>query len=402
MNADKHIFPAEIIEYTAEYHFQEHHSRSKLIYQCILVFLVAALFSILFIKVDVNVKSAGLFRPVGERNEIKALVAGRVDSVLIKENEHVKQGQVLVTIRKEILEDQNTLVEMQQNDLEKQISDLEKLVMAHKKNDWSKRPVLVSGVYSQQFALFLQRVTEARARFEAIKKNYDRYVVLYKKKAVSAAEFDIIKLNYDNIQNELSLIGEEQGSQWQQDLNSLRMDVRELTTKRDQFETEKEFYTLRSTVSGTIQQLKGVQAGSLVSVNEILGEISPDSGLIAETYVLPKDIGLLKKGTTARFQIDAYDYNQWGMVTGRIISISNDIFMEDGQQPYFKVRCLLDKDELELKNGYKGRIKKGMTLQARFFVTRRTLFQLLYDKADDWLNPNMATPNNSQGKTAAL
>jgi HlyD family secretion protein len=65
--------------------------------------------------------------------------------------------------------------------------------------------------------------------------------------------------------------------------------------------------------------------------------------------------------------------------------------MDNGKQPYFKVRCSLDQHELSLKNGYVGKIRKGMTLQARFFVTRRTLFQLLYDKADDWLNPNVTT-----------
>ena len=126
-----------------------------------------------------------------------------------------------------------------------------------------------------------------------------------------------------------------------------------------------------------------------------LGEISPDSGLIAETYVAPKDIGLLKIGTKARFQIDAYNYNEWGMATGKITSISSDIFMQNGAQPFFKVRCLLDKNSLNLKNGYVGKIKKGMTLQARFFVTRRTLFQLLYDKADDWLNPNVIPENKA-------
>ncbi|RZL28184.1 MAG: HlyD family efflux transporter periplasmic adaptor subunit, partial [Pedobacter sp.] len=142
-------------------------------------------------------------------------------------------------------------------------------------------------------------------------------------------------------------------------------------------------------LTGTVQELKGIQPGSSISANEILGEISPDSGLIAETYVQPKDIGLLNIGTKARFQIDAYNYNQWGMATGKIISISSDVFMQNGGQPFFKVRCLLDKNSLNLKNGYVGKIKKGMTLQARFFVTRRTLFQLLYDKADDWLNPNV-------------
>jgi hypothetical protein len=125
-----------------------------------------------------------------------------------------------------------------------------------------------------------------------------------------------------------------------------------------------------------------------VAVNDVIAEISPDGGLIAETYVLPKDVGLLRPGTTANFQVDAFNYNQWGMISGKVVSISNDIFAKEGEQPYFKVRCKLDDNKLELKNGYVGYLKKGMGLQANFYVTRRTLFQLLYDKADDWLNPN--------------
>jgi len=110
---------------------------------------------------------------------------------------------------------------------------------------------------------------------------------------------------------------------------------------------------------------------------------------------------LLKVGTKARFQIDAYNYSEWGMATGKVISISSDVFMENGSQPFFKVRCLLDKNNLKLRNGYQGKIKKGMTLQARFFVTRRTLFQLLYDKADDWLNPNVI-PESKENQVSSL
>lgn len=46
------------------------------------------------------------------------------------------------------------------------------------------------------------------------------------------------------------------------------------------------------------------------------------------------------------------------------------------------------------KNGYKGYLKKGMTLQARFIITERTLWQLLYDKVDDWINPATYHTNN--------
>jgi len=400
MEHQHYIFPQEIIENTAEYHFQYHRSPTKIIYQCLLIFLALVLLTIFFVKVDVNVKSTGLFRPVQERTDIKPLISGRVDSVFIKENTHVKAGQVLLTIKRESLEGRNDLLELQQSDVDAQLSDLEQLLHAYKINDWSKKLKLESGLYSQQYSLFMQRIVEARSRLGLARKNHDRFYYLYQRKAISAVEYDEVKLKLDNIKNELGLIAETQGSRWQTELNALKIQQRQLGAQNEQYDEERDFYTLRAPVTGSVQQLKGLQAGSLVSANELLAEISPDSGLIAETYVLPKDIGLLKTGTKAKFQIDAYNYNQWGMVKGKVISISSDIFMDKGNQPYFKVRCLLDNHQLSLKNGYVGKIKKGMTLQARFFVTRRTLFQLLYDKADDWLNPNVTPAEEKQ--TAAI
>ncbi|RZK19098.1 MAG: HlyD family efflux transporter periplasmic adaptor subunit [Pedobacter sp.] len=389
MDSEKYIFPKEVIENTAEYHFHSHNSNTKIIYQVLLVTLVIAFIALFVVRVDVNVKSTGLFRPTAERNEIKPLIAGRVDSLFIKENMHVQAGQVLLTIRKENIESQDALNQFQQVDVEAQLHDLGLLINAYRRNDWSQRLPLKSGVYGQQYSLFMQRVTEAKARYQLAVKNFDRYNYLFKRKAVSAVEYDEVKLKKDNVFNELSLIGEEQGNKWQTELYQLKLQNQQLDTRDKQYNEEKEFYTIKAPLTGTVQELKGIQPGSSISANEILGEISPDSGLIAETYVAPKDIGLLKIGTKARFQIDAYNYNEWGMATGKIVSISNDIFMQNGAQPFFKVRCLLDKNSLNLKNGYVGKIKKGMTLQARFFVTRRTLFQLLYDKADDWLNPNV-------------
>ena len=78
MDQDKYIFPQEIIENTAEFHFHSHNSSSKAIYQVILLLLIIAFLGLFFIKVDVNVKSAGLFRPVAERNDIKPLVSARL------------------------------------------------------------------------------------------------------------------------------------------------------------------------------------------------------------------------------------------------------------------------------------------------------------------------------------
>ena len=47
----------------------------------------------------------------------------------------------------------------------------------------------------------------------------------------------------------------------------------------------------------------------------------------------------------------------------------------------------IDEKHLKLNNGVKGELKKGMTFTSRFLITERTLYQLLYDKVDDWVNP---------------
>jgi hypothetical protein len=107
-----------------------------------------------------------------------------------------------------------------------------------------------------------------------------------------------------------------------------------------------------------------------------------------ECYVSPNDIGYLQVGKSATFQVDAYNYNQWGLANGTIIDISNQPYQEN-KTVYFKVKCKLNQDCLSLKSGYQGKLKNGLTLTSRFLVNRRSLYDLLFDKTDDWLNPKI-------------
>jgi len=135
-------------------------------------------------------------------------------------------------------------------------------------------------------------------------------------------------------------------------------------------------------------QTAGIETGSFVIPGQELAKLSPHDDLIVECYVSPSSIGFLKKGQRVRFQFDAFDYNQWGLLEGEVYSISDDIVSVDNQ-PVFKVRCTLSRTFLTLRTGQKGYLRKGMTLTGRFVLTRRTLFQLLFDKVDDWLNPKI-------------
>ena len=65
---------------------------------------------------------------------------------------------------------------------------------------------------------------------------------------------------------------------------------------------------------------------------------------------------------------------------------------------YYRVKCELERDYLQLQNGRIGKLKKGMTVRAHFMVTRRSLFDLLYQKMDDWANPKQYVNENMIAK----
>ena len=76
------------------------------------------------------------------------------------------------------------------------------------------------------------------------------------------------------------------------------------------------------------------------------------------------------------------------MGRGKVKEVLSDVVLID-QKPMFRVRCTLNKSSLQLKNGYQGNIQKGLTFTARFQLNRRNLWQLLFDKVDNWLNPKI-------------
>ena len=142
-----------------------------------------------------------------------------------------------------------------------------------------------------------------------------------------------------------------------------------------------------SPTGGEIIQSSDIQTGSIVTPGQKIAEISPEGELVATCFVKPADIGLIHENQKVKIQVDAFNYNEWGMLQGDIIDISDDMIIENGSVAYFRVKCKPEKTFLSLKNGLKAEIKKGMSLSTRIVVIRRSLFHLLFDKADKWFNP---------------
>jgi HlyD family secretion protein len=130
----------------------------------------------------------------------------------------------------------------------------------------------------------------------------------------------------------------------------------------------------------------GLHAGLYLPAGQRLGDISPGGGLQADVYISPRDIGFVHAGQRVNLQVDAFPYTEWGMLQGRVHDISQD-FVQVGQQLAFRAVVDLDGTGLRSSRGNAVYVRRGMTVNARFILKRRTLFDILYGKFSESLDP---------------
>ncbi len=379
----KNIFPKEILENTVEVYRFKHKVKSKIIYGILLSSIICTVVSLPYIFLDIYSTARGIVRSEKERNQLISLYSGKIKELNIQENKYVEQGDTLLVIDNSIGQKKSDLLSKQLEELELRIKDL--MYLSSSAKIINKR--LQSIEYQKEHIQYVQKLRELQTRYSKAKSDFERQDKLYKKEVIARVEYENSKYNLDLTMSELSYYEKQKRNQWQSELAKKINREEELQSNLLQNKEDQKKYIIIATINGTIQNLQGLEVGNFITANTPIAEISPDTDLIAECYVTPSDIGLLKQGTKIKFQIDAFNFNQWGMATGNIIAISNDISIINNV-PMFKVTCSIDQEILRLKNGFEGKLKKGMTFNARFFIVNRSAFDLLYDKVDDWINPS--------------
>lgn len=382
----KQVFDDNIQD-TSVLYMHETRVRSQIIYSITLIAIILAVLALPFIHTTISVKGLGLVQSNIEKTEILAPVSGKIVAINLKDNQKVHKDDLLIRIDAAIPKQQSDILSNKNNQLQNLLNDAEMLIKAL---DFAKETVsLQTGLYNSSWQQHLEQQQNALNAKEQSFKIYKRYETLHTKRVVTQAEYEQYKYNYEQALSDLKMVAKRYRTQWQTEANQYRNELKEIQNQKIQLNEQEKLYTVKSQLSGSVQNLTGLQIGTYVYANQKIADISPDTALLAFCFIKPSDIGLIKKGQHVRFQIDAFNYNQWGMLTGKVVDISDDIFVQD-QTTYFKVKCKFDKNYLQLKNGYKGHIKKGMSFNANFTVTQRSLFQLLYDKVDDWINPETA------------
>ena len=356
----------------------------KTIYLTILTLVIVTLFLLPIIHLPISSSSRGVVRSVQENTQLTAVVSGRViETKLEKNNQNIKKGETLLVVTAEQLDTQKSLQNSQSSDYSAQLQDLNRLTRGQYGG-------LQTGQYQRELSAMQEKIAQVQTQLSLAKKDYDRANLLYNQGVIPKSEYDKFYHTYQGLQSQVSGIREQQLAQWQAQKRDVERQIRALVAEVQRINQEQKNYIITAPISGRLVNFSGIQKGNFMIQGQNIGEISPEESLVAECLVSPKDIGFIKVGQKVKFQVDTYNYNQWGLLEGKVKEIDQNITVnQQTGDAYFRVLCTMDKNYLQLKNGYKGKIGKGMTLTARFHLTDRTLWQLLFDRVDDWFNPNL-------------
>lgn len=365
--------------------------KSTITYKLALAFIITCLVSSNYIYVDVSQSALFVIESSSHQENIFTYYSGRIEEIYVNEYQKIKKGDLILKLDASLAVQKKALVSLKIKRLLQQQYDL-KLLSARNFKKIDTTRLLSNSLRARYYALN-EKINNAQTNLDKFARAYNRYEKLYSKNVISIDEFEQHKFEYGNAISNLMELYQDNISTYKREeyenaekISSLQ---EELATLDKQIQTSR----IYANVDGYLYFKSAVKKGVNVKENNVIAEIYPNNALVVQCYVSSADIGLIRKGQRVNLSYNSFKYTDWGISESRIIRILEDPVVMDGKS-YFKVICEFNENSLKLANGYRARIVKGMNGVANFILVRRSLRQLVTDKAADWFDPKRIVDGN--------
>ncbi|TXG82633.1 MAG: HlyD family efflux transporter periplasmic adaptor subunit [Sphingomonadales bacterium] len=142
-------------------------------------------------------------------------------------------------------------------------------------------------------------------------------------------------------------------------------------------------YAITSPIAGIVTALTARVGQAADSQRQLMMIVPADATLNAELYVPTAAAGFLRPQQNVRLAIDAFPYQQFGVVPARVEAVSKATIVKQdssGPVPVYLVTASLPTPWVRAF-GRRERLAPGMTLTARIITERRSLFEWLFEPA---------------------
>ena len=135
----------------------------------------------------------------------------------------------------------------------------------------------------------------------------------------------------------------------------------------------------KAPVNGIVSSLEIEQPGQVVQAGETVAEIAPQGASLVLSAVLPNDkAGLVNKGMSVQVKLDAYPFQDYGIIPGVVTFISADSTSDQQLGEVYQVEIMLEQDYV-LDNQQPIKFKAGQTATADIIIRRRRILDVVLD-----------------------
>lgn len=363
-------------------------------------------------KIDIVVTARGIVIPDGEAKIIQPLETGIIKEILVKEGDFVKQGQLLVLIDtmttdaqlktvKETLEIsrqeakrlkaqgmEKTPVledEIQKKVYNESLKALNGLINAKNQEiNQINRQIDSALAQKRDYENQLQSAIDREKRladvqdivaYNDLKEARDRIIALTESVNRYEAEIKRLQAQKRQVQSEIMQLRADFKTQKLETFIELDKRIKELEANKEQIEFSNINQKITSPVDGYIDKLMIHTIGGVVTPAQELIALTPyDMPVLIKAQVLNKDIGFIKPDMPVSIKIDTYDFQKYGLIHGKVKSISKNSVENEELGPVYEIYIIPDKNTLII-DGKEQKISTGMTLNAEIEIGKRRIIE---------------------------
>ncbi|NDC35489.1 MAG: HlyD family efflux transporter periplasmic adaptor subunit [Synechococcaceae bacterium WB9_2_112] len=314
-------------------------------------------------KTDEVVVAPGKLEPVGAVKTVQMPVGGVLDTILVRDGQRVKQGQLLLRLDNDATLDRagslRQALAAKQAQLELKALELRRY---QDLND-TQQQVLQSNLQLEK--QIMSKLSTLQKTGAASEMQY-----LQQRNKVREIDGEITKTKVDRLR-QLAIL--------QQSVQQLRGELADLRSKLVELTVNIRYQDLRSPVAGVVFDLKPKGTGYVAQSSEPVMKIVPFSALQAKVEIDSAHIGFVRRGGPVDLSIDSFPATDFGVLQGTLASVGSDALPPDelNRTYRFPATVNLNTQQFRLKSGQVLPLQVGMSLTANIKLRKVSYLQLL-------------------------
>jgi len=315
------------------------------------------------------VTAPGKLEPIGDVKTIQVPVGGVLETMLVKDGERVKKGQVLLRLDNEATKDREQglrkTIAAKQEQLKLKVVELQRYLSFNN----TEQAVLRQNLVLE--GEILDRLSGLVRIGAAPELQY-----LQQRNRVREVQGDLAKTTMDR-QRQVAIL--------EQAVQQLHGELADLQSKLTESRVNIRYQDIRSPVDGVVFDLKPTGPGFVAQGSEPVMKIVPYNNLKAKVEIDSSKIGFVRTGKPVDISIDSFPSSDFGVLEGSVFRIGSDALPPDQlKQTYrYPAEIRLSGQQLKLKNGSVLPLQVGMSLTANIKLRKVSYLQLMLSTFKD-------------------